>query len=174
MFITMVEFADKFTDLIRDQADWSQATFGSDDEKGPMGSLKHLEKEARECQEAVGTPEIAEELADCFLLLLDASRRAGIKPMQLVEAAQEKMVQNKKRKWPNTKCDWTYEPAHLVDSEDCMGNKMQYWRVFATNPDWPGSSVLGSGCTPEEAYNSCKIKAAQWVDKPIEHIRNVT
>ncbi len=93
----MVDFADKFSDLVRDQSEWSQATFGSDSERGPMGALKHLEKEARECQEAVGTPELREELADCLLLLLDASRRAGIKPMQLVEAAQAKMVKNKQR-----------------------------------------------------------------------------
>ena len=107
----MVDFADKFTDLIRDQADWSQATFGSDSERGPMGALKHLEKEARECQEAVGTPELREELADCLLLLLDASRRAGIKPTQLVEAAQAKMVKNKERTWPKPTSD---EPVEHV------------------------------------------------------------
>ena len=91
--------ADKIRDLVADQATWSQSTFGSDLERGPMGALKHLEKEARECQEAVGTPELREELADCLLLLLDASRRAGVEPTQLVEAAQAKMVKNKARTW---------------------------------------------------------------------------
>jgi NTP pyrophosphatase (non-canonical NTP hydrolase) len=110
-FHSMVDFADKFTDLIRDQADWSQATFGSDSERGPMGALKHLEKEARECQEAVGTPELREELADCLLLLLDASRRAGIKPTQLIEAAQAKMVKNKQRTWSKPTSD---EPVEHV------------------------------------------------------------
>jgi NTP pyrophosphatase (non-canonical NTP hydrolase) len=108
-FNSMVEFADKFVDLVRDQSRWSQATFGSDQERGPMGALKHLEKEARECQEAVGTPELREELADCFLLLLDASRRAGIKPTQLVEAAQEKMAKNKLRTWPKPTPDQPVE-----------------------------------------------------------------
>ena len=110
-FNVMVDFADKFTDLIQDQANWSQATFGSDAERGPMGALKHLEKEARECQAAVGTPELREELADCLLLLLDASRRSGIKPMQLVEAAMKKMEVNKKRNWPKPVSD---EPVEHV------------------------------------------------------------
>lgn len=43
---------------------------------------------------------LTEELADCILLILDASRRAGVKPMQLVEAAQRKMKVNKSREWP--------------------------------------------------------------------------
>jgi hypothetical protein len=59
--------------------------------------LRHLEKEARETQAA---PDDIEEYADCFLLILDAARRAGISPQQLVEAAQRKMVINRQRTWP--------------------------------------------------------------------------
>src|SRR5688500_7375797 len=55
-----------------DQAEWSQATFGSDDERGPIGALKHLAKEAVEAQAA---PDDEEEYADCLLLILDAARR---------------------------------------------------------------------------------------------------
>lgn len=102
---TLVEFSDKFWDLVNDQAKWSQETFGSDSERGPMGALKHLEKEAKECQDAVGTPELKEELSDCLLLLIDASRRAGLKPMQLVEAAQAKLEINKQRTWPKPTSD---------------------------------------------------------------------
>lgn len=107
--MNMVAFADKFSDLIQDQAEWSQAVFGTDKDRGPIGALKHLERESREAQaEAKKMADLAEgwshellkeELADCLLLILDASRRAGVKPMQLVEAAQQKMVINKSRKW---------------------------------------------------------------------------
>lgn len=110
-FVSAVAFADKFSDLVVDQAAWSQTTFGSDAERGPMGALKHLEKEARECQEVVGKPELKTELADCLLLLLDASRRGGIKPMQLVEAAEAKMIINKARTWPKPTSD---EPVEHV------------------------------------------------------------
>jgi NTP pyrophosphatase (non-canonical NTP hydrolase) len=96
----MIEFADKFEDLVQDQSKWSQETFGSDAERGPAGALKHLAKEATEAVEAIGTEHLEEELADCFLLILDAARRARVKPMALVEAAQRKMVVNRSRTWP--------------------------------------------------------------------------
>lgn len=116
-----VDFADTFRDLIADQSAWSQATFGTDDERGPMGPLKHLEKEAKEAQEAVERLSIAsvssdresrevgmdaakadlkEELSDCLLLLLDATRRSGFSLWQVAKAAQAKMEINKARKWP--------------------------------------------------------------------------
>ena len=83
--------------LAKDQSEWSQATFGTDQERGPLGALRHLEKEAVETQAA---PDDIEEYADCFLLILDAARRAGISPLQLIEAAQRKMVINRQRTWP--------------------------------------------------------------------------
>lgn len=83
--------------LAKDQSEWSQATFGTDAERGPLGALRHLEKEALETQAA---PNDIGEYADCFLLILDAARRAGISPLQLIEAAQRKMVINRQRTWP--------------------------------------------------------------------------
>jgi NTP pyrophosphatase (non-canonical NTP hydrolase) len=116
IFGTITELGIHLADLVEDQADWSQATFGKDSERGPLGPLKHLEKEAREAQEAwerlqadirnfafqinTSTDKVKEELADCLLLVLDASRRSGIKVMQLLEAAQAKMKVNRAREWP--------------------------------------------------------------------------
>lgn len=92
---------DKLSDLVVDQSKWSQETFGSDQERGPVGALKHLEKEAREAYEAAqNAGNLGEELADCFLLLLDAMRRSGLKLEGLVDLAKQKMVRNKLRKWP--------------------------------------------------------------------------
>lgn len=91
------ELGQRLYALARDQADWSQATFGTDQDRGPLGALRHLEMEAREAQDS---PTDAEEYADCFLLILDAARRAGISPGQLIEAAQRKMIINRQRTWP--------------------------------------------------------------------------
>ncbi|HEY1186933.1 MAG TPA: dATP/dGTP pyrophosphohydrolase domain-containing protein [Gemmata sp.] len=96
--------------LAADQARWSQQTFGLDSERGPIGALKHLAKEVQEAEAAFIMNNhllgdrgiIAEEFADCLLLLLDANRRAGLTPMQLIAAAQEKMTLNKAREWPQT------------------------------------------------------------------------
>lgn len=121
-FGIIVDLGDKLSDLVVDQSKWSQETFGEDSKRGPLGALKHLAKEAVEAQDAwiaaAGSSDavcydgiwigrealhyaLKEELADCLLLILDASRRAGVKPMQLIEAAQKKMEKNKARTWPN-------------------------------------------------------------------------
>lgn len=93
-FYSMVDTGEALAELASNQAEWSQKTFGKDIERGPIGPLKHLEKEAREAQ---NNPTDITEYADCFLLILDAARRAGIKPLELIRAAQAKMEVNKKR-----------------------------------------------------------------------------
>jgi len=95
--LSSAEFAQEFAALVCDQAEWSQATFGSDTSRGPLGALRHLEMEAREAQQA---PDDPEEYADCFLLILDAARRAGISADALVAAARQKMIINRQRQWP--------------------------------------------------------------------------
>lgn len=91
-----------FFHLYWDHARWSQATFGLDSERGPLGPLKHLEKEAKEAQEK---PTDKSEYADCLLLILDASRRAGIEPLELILEAQKKLKINQAREWPKTSSD---------------------------------------------------------------------
>lgn len=91
------EIGHRLLQLEMDHAAWSQATFGSDSERGPLGPLRHLEKEAREAQEAIG--DIA-EYADCLLLLLDAKRRGGFTTKDLIAAAEKKLEENKNRSWP--------------------------------------------------------------------------
>ncbi len=109
-FEIMIDLGDKLADLVRDHAEWSRATFGSDAERGPLGPIRHLQKESKELEAAwlshIGEMhQVKEELADCFLLLLDASRRSGVKIMQLIEAAQAKLEVNKKREWPKAGVD---------------------------------------------------------------------
>lgn len=104
-----LDFCDDLEDLIYDQAEWSQKTFGSDKDRGPIGALKHLSLEAIECVNAIGTDKLTEELADCFLLLLDACRRSKVNIRQLLNAAEEKMIINKSRKWPKPISDTPVE-----------------------------------------------------------------
>jgi hypothetical protein len=93
-------------DLVEDNSAWSQATFGSDAERGPIGALKHLEEEAREAQ---AEPTDILEYADCLLLLLDATRRAGWSVEDLVNAAYDKMKVNKTRTFIKAPPD---QPSH--------------------------------------------------------------
>lgn len=112
---SMMLFYDHFSDLVKDQSEWSQATFGTDQERGPIGSLKHLEKEAKEAYQATTPEELKKELADCFLLILDASRRAGVKPFELVLLAQDKMKVNRSRTWAKPVADEPVEHIKPVE-----------------------------------------------------------
>jgi ParB family chromosome partitioning protein len=99
------DFGRAFTALCEDHAAWSRETFGCDLARGPIGPLRHLEKEAREAYE---NPTDMVEYADCLLLILDASRRAGLTPLRLVEIAAEKLKVVKRRVYPPAAPD---EPA---------------------------------------------------------------
>lgn len=99
-----------FEALWEDQAAWSRATFGTDQERGPEGSLKHL---GREAEEALRCPLDRMEYADLLILTMDASRRAGLTREGLLAAAQDKMRVNKERRWPKAQPG---EPCeHLKD-----------------------------------------------------------
>lgn len=108
---TIIDIGWSLSNLALDIRIWSQATFGRDEERGPLGALKHLEREAREAQENPGDPS---EYADCLILILDASRRAGIPSKDLILAAQDKMKVNRARKWPKPTSD---EPVEHIKEE---------------------------------------------------------
>jgi NTP pyrophosphatase (non-canonical NTP hydrolase) len=100
----------------RQQAAWSNATFGLDSERGPIGPTKHLLKEVNEVLEHLeaGTYEaekLLEEFADCLFLLFDAVRRAGFVLPQLIKKAFWKLAKNKLRVWPKPTSD---EPVEHV------------------------------------------------------------
>ena len=87
----------EFRRFCDEQAEWSRATFGPDNVRGPIGALKHLEKEAQEAQDA---PSDIKEYVDCFFLVIDAALRAGFLD-NLLSAAFAKLEENKQRTWPN-------------------------------------------------------------------------
>jgi len=95
----------KAQDFWNEHSEWSQSVFGTDTERGPLGALKHLEKEAREAQGEVleatvsGYEELHEEIADCLFLTFDAARRAGMTLDQLLDTAFAKLEKNRKRVW---------------------------------------------------------------------------
>ena len=84
------------------QAEWSRATFGSDQERGPLGPLKHLKKEIdKELLpevEAGGRGDLI-EYVDAQFLIFDACRRAGYTYEQFLEAAWTKLDINRARQW---------------------------------------------------------------------------
>lgn len=93
---------------------WSDKTFGSKKERGPIGPLKHLAKEAKEAAEK---PDDKVEYADCLIVLLDACWRAGITSGELLRLAHEKMKVNETRIWPKpTEPDQPIEHDRTLDT----------------------------------------------------------
>lgn len=97
----------------RAHSEWSQATFGTDAERGPRGPLKHLLKEA---QEALDDPGDVIEIIDCLFLVFDAARRAGLAYQMMVDLAFHKLEINKARKWPTPTSDEPVEHDRTIDS----------------------------------------------------------
>lgn len=103
MRLTMQEFWDA-------HAEWSRATFGSDEDRGPIGPLRHLEKEAREAyEEESGSIKQHEEIVDCLFLVIDAARRSGMTLQTLLDGAAVKLAINKARKWQKPADDMPIE-----------------------------------------------------------------
>ena len=87
-----------------EQAMWSQKTFGTDQERGPIGALKHLAKEVQETLECANDPQTPrpkylEEFADCIFLVFDACRRAGFSYDELLLSCWRKLAKNRRRQW---------------------------------------------------------------------------
>lgn len=92
-----VERLNALADLRAQHAAWSQAQFG---DVSAVGPAKHLAKEA---MEVAADPLDPIEHADCWMLLWDMQRRAGISDAQLADAIREKLAINQARKWPAPK-----------------------------------------------------------------------
>lgn len=92
---------------------WSEATFGPNTSRGPLGPALHLEKEAAELVSEIkstfgATKDLVlEELADCQHLVFDAARRAGFSFNEFWEACFKKLAINKNREWPTPSEDDT-------------------------------------------------------------------
>lgn len=105
----------KFAELYCDLAMWSDQTFGAIDTRGPLPALHHLKREVDEAIAQPGGLEGLEEYADCLMILLDASRRAGFRLEQVVIAARHKLERNRQREWAEPDEDGVIE--HVREQE---------------------------------------------------------
>jgi hypothetical protein len=101
------------------QAEWSRATFGSDAERGPIGPLKHLCKEAKEALDSEGRDPV--EIADCLFLVFDAARRSGLTLDGLIEVCEKKLAVNKSRTWSKPTSDEPVEHDRSGEGEALRG-----------------------------------------------------
>lgn len=100
-----------------EQGTWSNKVFGPEIKRGPVGPLKHLEKEAKEAYGETDKTKQQEEIIDCFFLVIDAARRAGLTPETFFYCAFWKLEINKNRQWHKTSSD---EPVEHVRGEKSL------------------------------------------------------
>lgn len=84
----------EFESLGKQLGEWADAQFGYN--RPPLSSINHLIEEAEELADA---PYDRMEYADVLLLTVDAARRAGISPRELLHHAFAKLQINRRRKW---------------------------------------------------------------------------
>lgn len=114
---------DRYSEFWYRQSLWSQQTFGLDRDRGPIGPLRHLEKEVKEAIDEVYNPEqgslvidsyglqkvvdtgLHMEIVDCFFLVTDAARRSGLDYNQFMDLVDQKLEINKNRTWNKSTTD---------------------------------------------------------------------
>ncbi len=97
LLMPLTEGAAAFTEIMADLRKWSDATFGTPEERGPLGPLKHLKEEV---EEAIANPTDKFEYVDMLFTLLDSANRAGLSSDDLMIAAREKLEVCKSRTYP--------------------------------------------------------------------------
>ena len=144
--------------LAADHADWSEATFGATAERGPVGPLRHLEKEVAE---ALAQPYDAAEYADLLLLVLDASRRAGLSSRALVTAARAKLDVNKARDWPAAAPDQPVE--HVATDADVYWIEDEEFGVSSLQEvaDWVAD--WGEMIGPDDPETTVTVRRAAYL-----------
>lgn len=102
----------KFMD---DNRAWTDKTFPG---ATGIGALRHMQREADETIEAIQEGRrlgALQELADCYLLLLNACSRMGFSFDSLQFMAEKKMEENRKRTWGQVNYEGFAE--HIKPSE---------------------------------------------------------
>lgn len=125
--------SDRYRDFWAYQSTWSQETFGTDKERGPMGPLLHLQKEVKEAIAEVYNPDsgtlvldrhgvkevidsdLHMEIVDCFFLVTDAARRSGLQFDDFMDLCFKKLEINQNRKWSKPTSDMPVEHDRSED-----------------------------------------------------------
>lgn len=101
-----------FTEVYKAIVEWQLTQFGTAEQRGPVGPLRHLVKEANEAIDSFGSGsnELGKrEVVDCLFLTLEASWRSGMTLPELIELLWTKLRENRARSWPAVTADQPVE-----------------------------------------------------------------
>lgn len=90
----------RLQELMIEIEEWAGSTFK---DQPLTGKAQHLVKEAEELkaelENDINSDETKEEIADCFILLVNIATKAGLTANNLLYEVELKMAKNKARKW---------------------------------------------------------------------------
>jgi NTP pyrophosphatase (non-canonical NTP hydrolase) len=92
----------RFSQWEENRRRWSHQTFGTPEERGPLGPLRHLQKEVVEVEKAITEDNSAatvEEIGDCIFLISDLLDVLGVPFTVFVNELERKLEVNQNRKW---------------------------------------------------------------------------
>lgn len=146
-----------------DVHEWADNTFGK--ERTALAPLYHLKKEVDEAILAIQNEDhlidfqkirnTKKELADCFILILNATSKYGLTFNDLFETAKDKMKINKSRKWgePDNNGVVEHIPKPKGESKACKSAEDPYsiiegqyikheWRHYPDFPEPPDEKEI--------------------------------
>ena len=170
--IQMTGLGESFLVYCEQQAGWSQKIFGPDFVLGPLGPLKHLKKEIDEVMLHLYD---VEKWADVASLFIDAMRRKGLTPWQILEGLFLKLEKNRNRTWGPVNLN--DEPVEYVRSEEELkvkeGEDLSLpidWRNkirISADYDKNGSKINWVRITgKDQIYRWLHPTTLKWVEKP--------
>lgn len=133
-------------DFWQRQKDWSYETFGPPERRGPIGPLRHLEKEAKEAYSEADEAKRREEIADCLFLVFDAAHRSGMSYPDLARECMAKLRKNQGRTWP----DWRKQPTDQPTEHDRTGEAIDDFTVVGQIKTFTGRYVQPLAMKPED------------------------
>jgi NTP pyrophosphatase (non-canonical NTP hydrolase) len=141
-----------FASLADELSEWSESTFGKRPASAPA---YHLKKEVAELIEAFEKDPsnwraIETELADCFLLVVDASKKHGLTAAGIISNARGKFEVAKKRKWGKADANGVVE--HIRTEEELPNSDKN---------DKPSVATMPNSSTNADNINTSSISKEQ-------------
>jgi hypothetical protein len=131
---------------------WADVTFGTVEERGPIGPLRHLAIEVEEAAKKFEAGDLEGglvELADCQMIFWDAIRRARVVDPVLLAACYQKLEVVKQRAYPKPAGDEPVEHIRPMVLHCPKCNLQHIDQLEASGVDWrtrPHKKHLCSGC----------------------------
>ncbi len=142
--------------FIREQAEWSERTFGPGERTA--GNIDHIRKELTEVE---ANPTDVTEWTDVATLALDGAWRVGHSPETIAAAMFAKLAKNKTRQWPDWRThdktkgvEHIREPTPRIEIDEGVKGLVEEWNEYKNQAEFDSVEIgdrLAAALTAKEA-----------------------